>query len=83
MLIFKFRTDSLIICSSDNFFVNNLCAAETYAINFFKISVIFAFFIFFISSSLFEICQLRSKKNSEFTNFEQNDKINIFNDFLL
>ena len=51
-LNFKFQIDSLIICFSNNFFVNNLCAAEAYAINFFKINVISAFFIFFINSSL-------------------------------
>ena len=55
MLIFKFRIDNLIICFSNNLFVNNLCAAETYAISFFKINVIFAFFIFFISLSLFSV----------------------------
>ena len=47
----------------------------------------FCIFYFFhqfiiILSRFSEICQLRSKKNSEFANFERNDKINIFNDFL-
>ena len=55
MLISKFQIDNLIICFSNNLFVNNLCAAETYAISFFKINVTFAFFIFFISSSLFSV----------------------------
>ena len=54
-LISKFLINNLIICFSNNFFVNNLCATKTYAINFFKINVIFAFFIFFINSSLFSI----------------------------
>ena len=71
MLIFKFRTDSLIICFSNNFFVNSLCAAETYAINFFKINVIFAFFIFFISSSLFSV------DFQKFVNFDRKKILNL------
>ena len=55
ILIFRFQIDSLIVCSLKNFFVNNLCATETYAISFFKINVIFAFLIFFINSSLFSV----------------------------
>ena len=47
----------------------------------------FCIFYFFhqfiiIFSRFSEICQLRSKKNSEFANFERNDRINIFSDFL-
>ena len=47
----------------------------------------FCIFYFFhqfiiIFSRFSKICQFRSKKNSEFANFERNDKINIFSDFL-